>query len=198
MPARVGACTRGSGRLQRRTFDTAVGSIKRKIGQIGVRGIRAPQFLFGGLREPITAAHRARRYPTSAGRVMARSRPRATGPRAIRHSHTSAAGLPPVCSIATRRTGDRMTTAVSKDMNPTRDDFAALLAETMRARRVLRGQRRQGQRSSPSRRTSRHRRRPEDGRPRAAEGVRRARQAGRAQGRRHRRGLSRARRERAR
>ena len=80
----------------------------------------------------------------------------------------------------------------------TREDFAAMLDETLRHGGHGGRLRRQGHGRRDREGSRRHRRRPEDRGPRRAQGIHRPRPRRRDQGRRRRRGLSRAHRERAR
>ena len=81
--------------------------------------------------------------------------------------------------------------------NPTRDDFAEPARRILFRRPFRRRPGRQGHHHGHRKRHGHHRRRPEGRRPRAAEGIRRQGQGRPAQGRRHRRSLCRAHRERA-
>ena len=90
------------------------------------------------------------------------------------------------------------TLETSKDMSPSMNDFTAMLNETLAEDVAYEGNVVRGKIVGDREGVRADRRRPQDGRPRAAEGVRCRRQAGGSESRRRGRGLPGAHRERAR
>ena len=98
--------------------------------------------------------------------------------------------------VKTQKTKNSMADDLS--MNPSRDDFAALLDESLGGARLRRRHGGQGPGGGDREGLRHHRRGPEDRRPHPGEGIRRRRRRqGDPEGRRHGRGVPRAGRERA-